>query len=233
MATDLSTVILIGGNRGAGKNTFAATLRGSKHESSLFRFDVFALSSLIGFTYPFETNPVYTELSFAHVLKESVAKKLGIPHEDVERLKDVPMSPEMLQSCESKHRWFQKPDKEDLTVRDVLIDEAASTLARNPPFYAKTVYEKHIRDAPSGKTFLITDWRYHHEYEYFRQFEKLGKIKIITIRIINENAPPVDTPSERNLDNFITQYVAVPGYQSASSVHIQNGAVYHYYQVVG
>lgn len=233
MASDRSTVVLIGGNRGAGKNTFATTLRLSKSESSVFRFDIFALSNLIGFTFPFEQTPSYVELSFAHVLKETVAKRLEISLEDVERTKDLPLDPEMLQKYESKNVWFSKPKKDFITVRDILIDEAASVLALQPEFYARTVYLNHIRNSKEGKTFLITDWRYHHEHDFFERLRQRGEINLVTVRIINENAPPVETPSERNLDDFIPQYIAIPSFQVKAAVKLYNAAMYHCFQFIG
>jgi hypothetical protein len=231
MALERPTVVLIGGNRGAGKNTFADTLCTPVGDKTDFRFDIFCISSIIGSTFSFPRSSQYVQLSFAQSLKKHVASLVGIPFETVEALKDQPMTPTMLENYSSS--WFQPPESSAPTLRDALIDTAAKALVHNPTFYASTVYEQEIVSSRSGSVFLITDWRYKAEYYYFKTLEQQGRIKLHTCRVINKNAQPIDVPSERNLDGHLPQYIIQPSQQSVSTIILYYGAAYHLFHFTG
>lgn len=222
------TIVLIGGNRGAGKNTFAAVLRKSEYEITNFQFALFSQR-------PFETMESsllaadsYTELSFARVLKQYVADVLSILFEEIESLKDKPLAPDVLEKYSLE--WFQQPESQSPTLRDVLIDVAARNLTSDPGFYARTLFEQTItsmiENNPSS-VFLITDWRYKAEWEFYKNLETQGIIELRTCRIMNKDAPPVFVPSERNLDDFTPHYIVKPLSQLDSITTIFNKIKYY------
>lgn len=238
MASSMPTVVLIGGNRRAGKNTFAQVLR-TRLKKNDYWFDVFskpgAIENSTEFFKSFSSPPSwssssapsfqYTQASFAEILKENVAGMLEISVEEVESLKDSPMTPLMLLKC--PQRWFHPPEHNPPTVRDVLIDTAARILHENKFFYAEKLFSHKISPNKKPNTvFLITDWRYKHEYQYYKELEDKGIINLFTIRVLNKKAPVIQTSSERDLDDFSPQFIARPSEQSTFSIEIFNDHPY-------
>lgn len=242
MASSMPTVVLIGGNRRAGKNTFAEVLK-TRFKKKDHWFDVFskpgAVESSTEFFKAFSSSPSssspsssapsfhYIQASFAEILKENVAGMLEISVEEVESLKDSPMTPLMLLKC--PQRWFHPPEHNPPTVRDVLIDTAARILHENKAFYAERLFSRKISlNKKPDTVFLITDWRYKHEYQYYKELEDKGIITLFTIRVLNKNAPVIQTSSERDLDDFSPQFIARPSEQSTCSIEIFNDQPYQF-----
>lgn len=243
---DRPIVILIGGNRRAGKNTFASVLS-QKEQTKAIKFNVFTndIKSRDLFSdLPFN----YNECSFAQILKENLAEKIAISLEEVELLKDQPMSQEMLANYGSD--WFQIPETDQPTIRDALIDTAARKLKENQNYYAEQLYQSKILPKIKEKSvFLVTDWRYKAEYFYFKRLAVNAIIDLYTIRIINQNAPDLQVPSERDLDDdfnhdpntikdrvldaILPFFITMPVEQSPEKIQIYKGGHYNYITTIG
>lgn len=249
-------VFLIGGNRGAGKNTFASVLRTPSDQDTEFKFNVFTSgvciftgqSRLSRYHVAIEDSVLsrtenYVELSFARVLKEHVATLLGIPFDEVEAMKDLPLSSEILEKYSSEGgfekqtlEWFQQPESSSPTLRDILIDVASKILKNDPQFYARTLFEQMIQPTlgkPNPAIFLITDWRYKAEYKFYMDLKLQGLIELLTCRVISDTAPSVHVPSERDLDDFSPNFIVQPCTHTQSPVYIFNDTDYHLFHCTG
>jgi energy-coupling factor transporter ATP-binding protein EcfA2 len=191
-------IILIAGNKGSGKNTFSNVLQ-------LIRKDCgFKIYSKSTSSHSFEkSSDLYIEASFAGILKEKVANILGISLNELDELKDKPLSQEILERLKSSYYWFSESPSTP-TARDVLIDEALRVRTTDPTFYVRCVVEL-IQPLSSEKCILITDWRYKNELEFLEQFKDI--FEIITVRMESLTAPPVFVPSERDLDNLSFDFI--------------------------
>jgi len=236
MASSTPTVVLIGGNRRAGKNTFANVLK-TRSKKNEYWFDVyrrphavetipeFFKSFLLTSSSSIAPSFNYIDASFAEILKENVAAMLEITVAEVESLKDSSMTPLMLLKCPQK--WFHPPEHNPPTIRDVLIDTAARMLDENKFFYAEELFRRKI--SPNKKpnaVFLITDWRYKHEYQYYKDLQDKGVINLFTVRVLNKKAPVIQTSSERDLDDFNPQFIVKPSEQSDFTIALFNEQPY-------
>lgn len=236
-------IVLIGGNRGAGKNTFSNVLRTPLSQKPEFNFNVFTsgicISTKQSLLTPYQLGiedavlsrtQKYIEVSFARVLKQHVATLLDIPFDEIETMKDIPLPPEVLEKYSTE--WFQQPESSSPTLRDVLIDVAARILKNDPQFYARTLFEQMImptleHSAPS--IFLITDWRYKAEYNYYLNLKLQGTIDLLTCRVVSDTAPSVPVPSERDLDDFSPNFIIQPCSHTRHSVYFFNGTDYYWF----
>lgn len=96
----------------------------------------------------------------------------------------------------------------DGTLRKMFIEIARATRLVDPAFFAKRL-DMELSDQPV----VITDWRYPNEYDYLNQHNHLT-----TLRVHREfdhhgkklHIPPAEDDSEHSLDNFKTDFVAIP-----------------------
>lgn len=196
-------IILIAGNKGSGKNTFSNVLRGLLPDCG---FKIYSSRETSDTTHKFiKSSALYLETSFAGVLKDKVASILNVSLQELDSLKDTPLSVELLDNLEKTYKWFGEKPSSTPTARDVLIDEALRVRTMDPTFYVRTVYENLLQNFPEGKCVLVTDWRYKNELEFLKQFE--DSLDIVTVKIESKAAPPVFVPSERDLDDLSFDFI--------------------------
>jgi len=195
-------VILIGGYKGVGKNTFANSFQ-NKND---IRWHLLTRKGAPALGETFKRAPFF-ESSFARSLKTTVSKRLGIPTTDVEALKEVSLTPAQLQA---QQPWWHvvRYGKIRATLRDVLIDEAAYQRASNPDIYALTECGYLEIHAPQDAVCLITDWRYPNEEDVVKEW--FGAENVATVRVVRDTYIRSDSPSEHSLDDFSPDYLAVP-----------------------
>jgi hypothetical protein len=124
----------------------------------------------------------YTRIAFADSLKDYCASNFGFER----GLCDTP---------EGKNTVIL----DGKTVREILIEESAEAKKQNINIYANAELAK-IRDS-SKKLFVISDWRYPHEFECL--VEALPEATHICVRITREGLLPLKDPSEHALDNAV------------------------------
>lgn len=121
----------------------------------------------------------FERLAFADVLKSDVSQKTGVPL-----------------------HYFHDRELKDTgvpTPRQLLIDEARVQRLQDPDIYSRRVADI-IRTTMRSKRYVITDWRYRREYDYFAS--ELGDhVRIIRGRIIRSGIIPSDDPTEHDLDH--------------------------------
>lgn len=195
-------VILIGGYKGVGKNTFANSFQ-NKND---IRWHLLTRKGAAVLGETFKREPFF-ESSFARSLKETVCERLSIATADVEELKEVSLTPTQLQAQQS---WWHasRHSKSRATLRDVLIDEAAFQRAHNPDIYALTECGHLSIYAPQDAVCLITDWRYPNEEDVVKEW--FGTDNVVTVRVIRDTYIRSDSPSEHSLDDVSPDYLAVP-----------------------
>lgn len=196
-------VILIAGNKGSGKNTFASVLRGVRTDCG---FKIYSEHDPPRFTFPISE---YHEFSFAGVLKKKVADILNMTVDELDSMKDKP-----LPDC-SAYTWFGEKPAGTPTGRDILIDEALRVRTNDPSFYVRTVYEE-LKEVDGVS--LITDWRYKNELEYLQQF-----VDVVTVRVESNFAPPAFVPSERDLDDLSFDFIC---HRSEESIEAPSDYLY-------
>ena len=191
-------IILIGGYSGVGKNTFASSLQGRSDTQWMVLSkepEIYALPQAVP----------YFETSFATSLKRTVAERLGIPLDQIEDLKDVPL--DQGQQDRQRPHWHGVAARVP-TLRDVLIDEAAYWRSVNPTHYAAATHSIIAKEAPPGATVLITDWRYPNEHTFY--CNAYGPENVFTVRVIRGKYRRSTSDSEHALDAFVPDFLAVP-----------------------
>lgn len=113
----------------------------------------------------------------------------------------------------SPHSFEQR--KDDITylnyegsLRTFFIEIARATRRVDQDFFAKRL-DMEIED----ENVVVTDWRYPNEYEYLKRHND-----VTTIRVYREydhhgrlmNLPSIEDDSERSLDSFKTDFIAIP-----------------------
>jgi len=121
-------------------------------------------------------------VAFADSLKDFVAVKYGIER----GLFDTP---------EGKNSLVPAVGK---TVRELLIADSAEAKKENINIFASFVLDK-IKSSKQ-KGFVISDWRYPHEYEHIR--DNMPDTKHVCIRITRPGLQSLADPSEHALDNW-------------------------------
>jgi hypothetical protein len=128
-------------------------------------------------------------VAFADSLKDFVAVKYGLERS----ICDTP---------EGKNSLVPSVGK---TVRELLIADSAEAKKENLNIFASYVFEK--MKSSKQKGFVISDWRYPHEYEYIKG--NLPEAKHVCIRITRPGLQSLADPSEHALDtwNFHTEVI--------------------------
>jgi hypothetical protein len=151
------------------------------------------------------------KLAFADILKKQTAFKYGFDYNltltqsgKATEIKSVSM----------------KPNKKFMTIRDLLIEEAALNKTEEPDIYARNTYDNIIKGDmyKDIKHVIISDFRYKNEYEYllerfektnsFNRFNKIYQTNVvITLRIDRFDESSVDSESETQLNDFNFDYI--------------------------
>jgi hypothetical protein len=124
----------------------------------------------------------YKRFGLADYLKDIVACNYGIPRDE-------------LDTQEGKAKLF----KDGMSYRDLLIKTSYFHKYKNINVFTDFI----IRDmkADPSKNYVITDFRFPHEYEKISS--ELSKFfNVITINVQRKSSIFVDDDSERALDNF-------------------------------
>lgn len=178
------TVVLLGGYRQHGKDTFFRHISGEQRD---YAYEVSAQGE--PFCFPCTE---YRRVAFADVLKRDCADILGLTVEELERRKDEPLSAEYAFKCTT-------PANDPPTHRDVLIDHAAYCRALDPNYYVRRV----VDDLSEHCVTVVTDFRYPNEYDFLVASGK----HVVAARLTRAGAP-VPSPaivSEHQLDTFYFQ----------------------------
>jgi hypothetical protein len=122
-------------------------------------------------------------VAFADSLKDFVAVKYGLERS----LCDTP---------EGKNSLDVRTGK---TVRELLIADSAEAKKENINIFASYVLDKINTSKQRG--FVISDWRYPHEYEYIKS--NMPEAEHICIRITRPGLQSLADPSEHALDNWM------------------------------
>jgi hypothetical protein len=210
-------LVLISGYSGAGKNTLAKSLQGQN--AIHWRF----LTSYSDNGRTFIPGPIW-ETSFAKCLKTTVSERLGIPLDDVELLKDVPLSAEQRKIQASLWNIAHNAAIPMPTLRDVLKDEAAFKRGQHEDFYAEAAHDDILAIGKFAASAMITDWRYPNEYRYFKRV--YGE-HVLSIRVIRNPYIASSSPSEHALDDFSPDIVAIPAEVQDEVVYFNGEAYAH------
>ena len=124
----------------------------------------------------------YTRVAFADSLKDIVSAKYGFDR----GLCDTP---------EGKNSVILTLEK---TVRQILIEDSAETKKQNINIFAEHVLAK--IQASQQKLFVISDWRFSHEYECISS--ALPEAQHLSVRITREGLHALNDPSEHQLDGW-------------------------------
>jgi dephospho-CoA kinase len=90
------------------------------------------------------------------------------------------------------------------TVRDILIEYSAKhKLETNPAIWAEYVKQE-ILESSTIQNWIIHDWRYTAEYQTMLS---ILSATVITVRVVKSSVKVLDTPSEHELDNTVTDYI--------------------------
>lgn len=187
----LGDVLLLGGYKGHGKDTFFDFLTGTRQDVD---FEVTVEDSQC--TLP---KLAYTRLAFADVLKQQVAKLLNVSVEYIDAHKDLPIDEKLNYVPYDTNNVIK-------TLRDVLIDYATHKRKTDQYYFTRFVCDqiKHIEDS----VIVITDFRFVEEYMYLCVGLPPGRT-LFTARVHNSNAPipGKEEASEHQLDGFYFHYL--------------------------
>jgi hypothetical protein len=119
----------------------------------------------------------FVRLAFADMLKEEVSKAYRLP-------------------LSVFNNAFKDSHIEalDATPRQLLIQHAADRKRKDPHVYSRAVVAR-----IAGGRWVISDWRYRHEYAFLK--EQLPNARIVRGRILRSSVCPGDDPSEHDLDD--------------------------------
>lgn len=211
-------IYLVCGYRGSGKDTLFKQL--SDNSSIPFNWIILRNPSI-----PFTFNQLINQsinrinrVSFADNLKKSVLEWVQFPsHLDPEIFKDM-----SLKEIEDKNgiKLMDGCDR-SLSLRDYYRSFGQIKRSEDPDYWCKLSFSHLPVSALSAQSFIVTDWRYHNEYEYLNKLVGNGGIPnkltnklpntLITMRVFRKSVPiPPMIPSEHNLDDFATDYVFIP-----------------------
>jgi hypothetical protein len=132
----------------------------------------------------------YKQFSFADSLKKIVAEKYNIPLD-------------LLYSQEGKKMIYN--DNNNITYRQLLIDEALKLKDYDPDIFAKHCceninnYKNIINNNNAMHRIIITDWRFNNELDVLKQ--NFPDAKIIPVHVVrnNQTKSPIDDISEYHL----------------------------------
>lgn len=231
-------IYLVCGYRGSGKDTLFKQL--SDNSSIPFNWIILRNPSI-----PFTFNQLITQsinqlitqssgalsggvinrikrVSFADNLKKSVLEWIQFPsHLDPEIFKDM-----SLKEIEDKNGIKLRDGCDrSLSLRDYYRSFGQIKRLEDPDYWCKLSFSHLPVSALSAQSFIVTDWRYHNEYEYLNKLVGNGGItnklpnkltntltnELITMRVFRKSvAIPPMIPSEHSLDDFATDYVFIP-----------------------
>lgn len=179
-------VLLVGGYKGHGKDTFFEFLTGSRRD---VQFEI--KSNEMACTLP---KVAYTRYAFADALKEQVAKLLNVTVEYIDKYKDAPIAGTIAYTPHNSNAVIK-------TIRDVLIDYATHKRKSNPYYFAALVQKQIERSTDS--IVVVTDFRFVEEYVYLLTTLSSGR-RVFTARVQRVGAPipGKDEVSEHRLDDF-------------------------------
>jgi hypothetical protein len=134
------------------------------------------------------TQYAYKQFSFADSLKKIVAEKYNIPLD-------------LLYSQEGKKMIYNNNNYNNITYRQLLIDEALKLKENDPDIFAKHCSNNIFNAAHISNVnrIIITDWRFNNELDVLKQ--NFPDAKIIPVHVIRKNQTnsPIDDVSEYHL----------------------------------
>lgn len=131
----------------------------------------------------FVSNRHFVRVAFADSLKEFCAAKYGI---DIKKF----------HTQEGKSSIYEK--NENMTLRDILIEEASNQRKTDPNFFVNLAIDKIKR---LNHDIVISDFRYLNEYYNIKR-EFRNNFKIKTLRVDRPGVTIADELSEHQLDEF-------------------------------
>jgi hypothetical protein len=195
--TAVDALLLLSGFRGSGKDTFFRDLqRGDLERWQLYKHPARELDSKWQSSVPIRRG-------LADAIKEEVHADLRrqyphLSHLLTEENKDLPLFPYERGLC---------------SLRDLYIARGVEKKRDDIDYWCRCVRNS-VSFVPHCNVVLtITDWRFPHEYDYFLSPESgSSTLPITTVRVFREAVPVpgTDIESERSLDSFTADYLAVP-----------------------
>jgi len=179
-------VLLVGGYKGHGKDTFFEFLAGTRRD---VQFEIKSNDAVC--TLP---KVAYTRYAFADALKEKVAKLLNVTVSYIDKHKDMPIAEDIVYTPHNSNAVIK-------TIRDVLIDYATHKRKNNPYYFAALV-QKQIEQS-GDSIVVVTDFRFVEEYVYLLTTLS-SRRRIFTARVNRTGAPipAKDEVSEHKLNDF-------------------------------
>ena len=139
------------------------------------------------------------KIGLADAVKRDVLAALQLPLFNHEAYKD-----KSLQNIEDALKVQLDPSIDKTkTLRDLYISVGTTQKSKNINYWCEKAY----LETEHEEIVCITDWRFKHEYDYFKE-----KGTVITVRVFRKDVlvPPEDVESEHSLDGFKTDLVYVP-----------------------
>jgi hypothetical protein len=126
----------------------------------------------------------YHRFAFADSLKDIVAQENNFPRS----------------WCDTQEGKKIVINADGQTVRDMLIQKSFEMKKLNQNIFTEKEYLKIVEGQAECNNIVITDWRYKHEYSYFKALFPLAQHT--TVRIIRPAIESADDPSEHELDDW-------------------------------
>lgn len=132
----------------------------------------------------------YQGCAFAYILKQESAAEYNIPLVVADSEKDVP-------------QFTHYRTGETVSARDIYIEWGAIRREQDPNYWCKKVCETFT---DSEKVcYIVTDWRFRNEIEYVKSVT--GGVTSLRIYRSEVPVPPLNIPSEHDLDGYATDLV--------------------------
>ena len=188
----MKQVILICGFRRSGKDHFGSLLYNSRTHDVVKtgQSPSWKLYGKRDIKLQLGQNPI--RKAFADKLKEEVSEKYDIPLVIPEQLKD--------------EKIFER-EGEYFSSRDFCVEWAGYRRSQDPEYWIKKCMEDPtLNSGQNSHTLVITDWRYHNESNYLSLMRPA-----VTVRVYRSCVPepPLLSHEEHQLDNVLTDYLAV------------------------
>lgn len=177
--------LFVCGYRRTGKDTFTSKIVNPDiNDVSLWK--IYRNPTSISFKNLIDDTIKYKRIAFADKLKDEVSIHYGIDRNIPDALKDT------------KYLIY---NNDLVSPRDLYIEWAKFRRINNNYYWIEQVYN----NISNNDIYVVSDFRYPIEFEFFS-----SKCDVKTLRVFRSEVVVSDAPSEHQLDNFTTDYIACP-----------------------